>query len=395
MQKLSEKKMSQNNHFVDKLIDRLEKVDKETLKQHVYDLSLENSKFKTLLNQASEGIIAITKIGKILFINEAVTNILGLPKGEYKNLEDIEKVSSSHVTEFIKETLENSTSNITEDISTLEPKEQTVRVSISKTPGTNDPEEYFVLLSDKTQEISHINWLHKINRIQSLVKLAAGIAHEIGNPLNSIGIHLQLLGKEIEKLPKNTQQKFEEKVEILKTETARLDKIIRDFLKATRKPPIRFKEDDLNATLEDALKVMLPELKSHKIDATLNKDEYLPRFMFDRERLHQAFINIIKNAFEATSDNGGKLAIHVSHKDKVTSIAFEDEGSGISDEDLPHIFDAYYTTKEEGSGLGLMTVMDAIQDHGGRIDVKSKLGEGTTITLMLPIRHPKLQIANE
>ena len=89
---------------------------------------------------------------------------------------------------------------------------------------------------------------------------------------------------------------------------------------------------------------------------------------------------------------GGTLKIWVQHKAKIVSVRFQDQGLGIEDADLPHIFDAYYTTKEGGSGLGLMTVYNTVSEHGGRLDVASKIGKGTTFTMLLPIREPKLQL---
>jgi signal transduction histidine kinase len=89
---------------------------------------------------------------------------------------------------------------------------------------------------------------------------------------------------------------------------------------------------------------------------------------------------------------GGKVWISVTHRENVALVTFKDQGNGIDEDDLPHIFEAYYTTKEEGSGLGLMTVFNVVHEHGGRIEVRSKTGQGSTFTLLFPIRKPKLQL---
>jgi signal transduction histidine kinase len=111
----------------------------------------------------------------------------------------------------------------------------------------------------------------------------------------------------------------------------------------------------------------------------------------DRERLYQVFINLIINGMEAMP-KGGNLRVGISHKDKVAVLTFKDEGVGITEENLAHIFEPYFTTKKEGSGLGLMTVLNAISDHGGKIEAFSKPKKGSTFVILLPIRAPKLQL---
>ncbi len=166
---------------------------------------------------------------------------------------------------------------------------------------------------------------------------------------------------------------------------------MKNFLKATRKPPLRFRNEDLNAILSEALELMAPELEEKKIRVHFQPDPALPPFLMDRSRIYQIFSNLIKNAMEAMP-RGGDLWISAAHKENAAIIRFKDTGSGINEKDLPHIFEAYYTTKEEGSGLGLMTVFSAVREHGGRIEVSSKPGKGTTFALLLPIRLAKLQL---
>ena len=185
--------------------------------------------------------------------------------------------------------------------------------------------------------------------------------------------------------------RFEKTLDVIQAETLRLDRIVRNFLKAARRPPLRFRSEDLNQVLEEAIHFTGPELEAQGITVRFKPDPALPQFLMDRERLRQAFINLLKNALEAMPEPGS-ISIHVSHRDHLALIRFKDEGDGIKDEDLPHIFEAYFTTKEEGSGLGLMVVLNAVQEHGGRIEVLSKAGKGSTFILLLPIRRPKLQL---
>jgi len=134
-----------------------------------------------------------------------------------------------------------------------------------------------------------------------------------------------------------------------------------------------------------------PELKAAKIRLATQWDERVPEFLLDHLRIHQVFLNIIKNAIHAMP-KGGSLRIGTELKGKLCLIHFHDTGVGISDQDLPKIFDAYYTTREGGSGLGLMIVYQIVREHGGRIEVSSKLGKGTRFTVILPIRKEKLRL---
>ena len=117
----------------------------------------------------------------------------------------------------------------------------------------------------------------------------------------------------------------------------------------------------------------------------------MPRFLFDRDKIYQAFSNLIKNAVVAMP-KGGDLLIKTVAREKVCSIAFQDSGRGIPEKDLPNIFEEYFTTKDEGSGLGLAIVYNIVREHGGRIDVKSVLKKGTMFAIHLPMRTEKLQL---
>ena len=139
--------------------------------------------------------------------------------------------------------------------------------------------------------------------------------------------------------------------------------------------------------------LLAPELKTAKVKMRLNLDRPIPAFLMDEERLQQVFVNLIKNAI-AAMPRGGTLTCHSTFKDKLCFIQISDTGVGIPEEQLPQIFDAYYTTREEGSGLGLMIVQQIIQEHGGRIEVASRMGKGTTFTVILPMRKERLGLPN-
>ncbi len=371
--------------FVHKLLNRLDKIDRQSIQNYVQSLDEENRRYDEVLNHLQVGVLLLDPQGRIHFINRQASFLLSI-SSRLTERSHISKIQDRELMQLLSARTQNLKEKISADLKILSPREINLRVVLI--PLESDSQILALLIPRETVSKEADN---KWASIEALVSLAAGIAHEIGNPLNSIGIYLQLLKKEVRSLPEAQRKKIEKNLDVLNTETSRLDKIVKNFLKATRKPPLRFKLENLNKVVDAAVSFLEPELKQKKIRLHVELDAGLPPFLMDHERLHQAFMNLIKNGMEAMR-KGGNLSINLSHQDKVASVSFTDEGNGILEKDLPHIFEAYYTTKEEGSGLGLLTVYNAVREHGGRIEVASKVGKGTTFTLYLPIRLPNLQL---
>lgn len=374
--------------FVHKLLTRIGRLDPATLQNYVEGLVHERTVYEEILDHLNEGVLLVHASGTLQAVNRQAAAWLSLDPEKSKRKSIQQLLMDSELSRFILDHLKGLQGKVVGEIRLLTPKEIQLQVVLAPL-GESSEDTTLVLLSERAAAQAEQD--ERTSRIETLVRLASGIAHEIGNPLNAIGIHLALLKKQIRSLPENKRGDLEKNIGVLHHETDRLDKIVRNFLRATRRPPLRFRAENLNSILEGAVDFMRPELARAKIAVPIKTDRALPEFLMDRSRLHQTFINLIKNAKEAMPD-GGALKISVAHQDRLAMIKFKDTGSGIAEEDLPHIFEAYYTTKEGGSGLGLMTVFDAVREHGGRIEVQTKPGQGTTFILLLPIRQPKLQL---
>lgn len=381
--------MQRREPFIHKLLHRLDRLDRESVQNYLADIGRENSTFHEILEALGEGVVLTTSKGRLIFANRQASLWLGIPAKVSEQTQLADHVVDSDLSKFMAANLPQLKERLVGDIQILVPREMTLRVMMSTLNKQSDEKEILILLSDISAFTDQAD--ENLKRMHALSSLAAGIAHEIGNPLNSISIHLEILKKEVRGLPDNKKAAFEKTLSVLNSETSRLDRIIRNFLKATRKPPLRFKSEDLNQILGESVRFMQPEFKDKGAKLVLKTDKNLPDFLLDRERLSQAFINLLKNGLESMPQ-GGSLTVTIAHKENVASVSFKDDGSGIPEKDLPHIFEAYYTTKEEGSGLGLMTVYTVVREHGGRIDVSSKVGKGTLFILHLPIRQPKLQL---
>ena len=375
--------------FALKLLDRLDRVDRDSVQSCVLGLARENAVYEEILQDLKEGVLIVTREGRIRFANRQASTWLGVESFRRDQTFLRDAVHDSGLARFLEKNIDALKERRVDDLEILAPREMHLRIFMTPLESSSDEEILITLMPVAEEKNSPFD--EKWARVKALVSLAAGIAHEIGNPLNAIGIHLQLLKKELRTLPENKRGTLEKTLDVLNAETSRLDKIIRNFLKATRRPPLRFRSEDLNAVVEECLEFMRPELETSKVRIQVHPDRTLPFFLMDRERLAQAFMNLIKNAMEAMP-KGGCLSVRISHQKNVALLHFKDEGSGIPEKDLPHIFEAYFTTKEEGSGLGLVTVFQAVREHGGRIEVSSKVGKGTTFTLLLPVRQPKLQL---
>ncbi len=245
-------------------------------------------------------------------------------------------------------------------------------------------------LRESRQEIEHLHrtQMSRAEHMATLGELAAGLAHEIRNPLAGIAGVMQIVGRD---LPPSSPAC--DVVKDVQEEVVRINRIVSDLLETARPRPPEFQLADLNATVEHAVAFARQQVLSKPIDIELRKAPELALVEHDPRQLHQVLLNLLLNATQAL-DGAGRISVMISQVDESSvSVSINDTGLGISPENLAHIFRPFFTTKGHGTGLGLPLARRIAEEHGGKLEVTSDLGHGSTFTLVLPFRRPQPEMA--
>jgi signal transduction histidine kinase len=250
-----------------------------------------------------------------------------------------------------------------------------------------------VVMTDFTEELDDLNAKIESEKVSSIMDLAAGVAHELGNPLNSINIHLQLLQRNLKSMEQDT--KMQKSLHSCIKEVQRLDGIISHFLKAIRPTDPDFKKINLLKVIEETVRLREKELNAKKISVSMEAGVREPMIHADAEQIKQVFFNVIGNGVDAVGENS-TIRIVTGIDDQYVFAKIVDQGTGIKKEDIARVFEPYFTTKKSGHGIGMMIVHRIMRDHGGEVGIDSKEGSGTIVTLNFPrksIRRTLLESA--
>jgi PAS domain S-box-containing protein len=376
---------------LDKVLDRLDRLDAAGLRTLVQRLARERTLLETVFNTLQEGVLVITTDGEIDYANDAAARLIGFrdEPGQEKTLWRLVPGlrASLEADESAKQPV------VTREFELTYPAQRVVRLyRVPFSDGEGGTPRFAIILSDITKEKKSTEELIENEKISSILLLAAGVAHELGNPLNSLTIHLQLIERKLKRLKGSKEtESLGESIRICQDEVTRLDGIIRNFLEAIRPRPPDLAEVNVGEIIEDVLRFQDKELADRGLVIGADLPANVPVIMADRNQLKQVFFNLIKNAMEAMT-TGGKLAIGVRADDDSVYIRIADTGSGIKTEDLARLFSPYHTTKAGGHGLGLMIVQRIMRDHGGHVGIESKEGVGTVVTLQFPQRHRRVRM---
>ena len=329
--------------FFQSVLKHIDRLDADKLREQYRLVTDEVSFFDTILSAMKEGVVVYDLAGEIVYRNPAADQ---LPDMEVA----LGTASRS-------------------EVSLTYPDERTLEIhTIPFERGT------LAMIRDVSAERARTAEELERGAAKSVCDLAAGVAHEIGNPLNAISLNLQMLERD----PSDR-----EAIDICKSQVRRLDGIIRGFLGALRPAKMVLSPGSIAEPLKNCLAALKGQFEERRINVTLDVPAALPPVALDKDKMEQVFFNLVKNALEAMKD-GGAIDIVLSVDDRDVTVSFRDTGLGMSAEQLAHLFEPYRTTKEHGTGLGLMISARIVRDHGGVISAQSKEGEGTVFTVRIP-----------
>jgi len=376
-----------NQAFLDRFVARIDRIRPEEVQSFLVALAREKGFLETIFNAILEGIIVTDAAGRILYLNRAACVFFGI-----EATESLGRDIAEAVRELDWRILASDGGDIViRDLEVTYPERRDLHFYI--VPLKDDHGERtasVILLRDMTQHHTDTAETIETERLSALSLLAASVAHEIGNPLNSLDIHLQLLNRKIRALETSEREDLAETLAVTRQEVARLDKIITQFLQATRQQPPAFYPVDLNTVAAESLAFLDTELRDRDILLETHFAESLPLVDADPDQLKQAFYNIVRNALQSMQ-SGGILRVGTSYDDHSVGISFADNGCGLATENAGRIFDPYFTTKTEGSGIGLFIVSRIVRAHGGEIAIETAPSRGLTFGIRLPRRDLRVR----
>jgi signal transduction histidine kinase len=378
--------------FIEKLIKRAEHLDPRSLASVVSTLAREKGFLETVFDALEEGVIVLGKDATAIFLNRAARNLLSLPDSFAVGDSLRRHLPAPFWKSLEEDHLTKGGVAVHHDIEVTYPKRSLLQ--IYATPLSRETEsqsETLLILRDVTEASFQAAATAESERLSAVTTLAAGVAHEIGNPLNSLHIYLQLIEREIRHIPSELRGKLDHHLRVCREEITRLDQIVDQFLKAVRPARPLLAPCPPNEILEQVLEVLAPEVSDRDLLVEKDLARGLPLILADRNQLKQAFFNIIRNGLQAMN-KGGILHVRTELSDNRVLFTFRDTGGGIPPEVMQHIFEPYFTTKPRGSGLGLMIVERIIRDHGGLIEVSSEEGRGTTFRVFLGTAEPRTRL---
>jgi len=222
-----------------------------------------------------------------------------------------------------------------------------------------------------------------IDQYTEIATLAGGLAHEIKNPLSTIRLNMELLAEDFAEAQTPRERRAAAKIAVVERECQRLQVLLDDFLNFAKLRRVQLEPVDLNAEIERLLAFFAPKAQESQIDVIPFFEHDLPRVLLDRETFQAALLNLVLNAQQAMP-SGGRFTVRTRSLGPFVALDLIDTGCGMNEETMSHIFEAFYSTKPGGSGLGLPTVRKIIEAHGGRVAVQSEVGRGTQFTILLP-----------
>ena len=368
--------------FFKQALRRINKLSIEQLRELLVAASSEISMLQIVLDSLPSGILICNEKHSLIMVNKSAYRLLSMSPGESGVL--WEQITDNSISAFFKHTLCSGETIMESEIEAeVFDKKSLLSVSIYPLVDKKHITGSLIYIEDINEKRSREIKLRRAESLASLTTVAAGIAHEIKNPLGSISIHLQLIQKKLSGLKDPSVKKY---FNILNEEVERLNHIVVDFLFAVRPMTLNLRKRNINSLLSEIAGFINKELDMSKIRLLMELDEDILPVLLDERYMKQAILNMIKNA-KAAMPHGGLLTIATMGSENEIKISICDTGTGIKPDNIKNIFEPYFTTRNDGTGLGLTLVYKIIREHQGEITVESREGAGTNFEIILPVFH--------
>jgi len=377
--------------FLERLLERADRVGPEEIQSQIARLAEDKDFLETIFNTLQEGVAVVDGEGRITYRNRAAGRLLGLP--EMGDVGAWTLGRSLRGLDWKQLLRENRSSSGTIEVTYPESRILNYYlVPLEKSGRAGGL--HAAIFQDVTRERAETKNAVEAGRVEALTLLAAGVAHELGNPLNSLHLHLQIMAKDLSVLPDKTGERIRESIGVCQQEIRRLDGLISQFLRAIRPHPLQKTVEDPTAVLDEALLPLEVELKDRGILLEKQFNDSSQRVPMDREQMKQAIYNIVRNAMQAAGEQG-LISVQMQREGDFWVFECRDNGPGISPDYLPHLGSAFFTTRQDGTGLGLMIVQRIAREHGGSVQITSREGKGTSVKLQIPLQEKRVHLLPE
>ena len=378
------------HNFVKRALEKIEQLDIAQIVQLIKREDTHISTLEQVLDNLSQGVVLLDNRKRVVYINkEAKTLPPIIRKSSYEGLNIFNIVQDSKIIAYLNSEINKIGYNEEDNEFNYQWGEdvRTIVLNVVKLSQDKEEEEdgFLLVFDDITIRRRNETRLRRSENLASMTTMAAGVAHEIKNPLAAMSIHLQLLTKTFEKKQTLSIDDASRYINVLSEEIERLNSIVVDFLFAVRPMDTHLKLTSLSRAVSQMCDFIEPELKEHHVKL-IREIKSTPKVELDTNLFRQAILNIIKNAMNAI-DKKGTIKVVVKLLGDEVVVSIKDSGKGMDESTVSKIFEPYFTTKASGTGLGLTVVYKVIKEHKGDIRVKSSPNKGSEFIISLPVPH--------